>query len=237
MLFLKEIDISYGPVKAVTGLNMKIKEGEIVALLGSNGAGKTTTIKTISGIIKPSNGEIQFEEKNITKLVPEKIVELGVVQVPEGRYIFPQLTVIENLSMGCYFRDLKDKKFQEEITKIYELFPKLKERSAQKGGTLSGGEQQMLAIGRGLMGNPKLLMLDEPSLGIAPILVETIFEKIKEINKNGTTILLVEQNVNLALEVAHRGYVLENGNLALEGTAEELLQATNIHELYLGKTS
>lgn len=233
MLRLEKVHTKYGHIEALKGINLHIKEGEIVTIIGANGAGKTTTLNTISGIIKPSAGEIKFLNEDITNLTADKIVAKGIVQVPEGRQIFPNLTVYENLLMGAYLR--KDKvEIENDLEKVYELFPRLKERRDQLGGTLSGGEQQMLAIGRALMSKPVLLLLDEPSLGLAPIIVENIFEIIKEINSQGTTILLVEQNAHLALSIADRGYVMETGNIIMEDDAKALLDNEDVKKAYLG---
>lgn len=236
MLKLESIHTFYGPIEALRGINIEVKQGEIVCLIGSNGAGKSTALMTISGILKPLSGDILFEGKSIKGISPHKIVEMGISQVPEGRRIFPILTVKENLELGAYTKlKVKSSKFKVQLDKIYKLFPVLKERQNQLGGTLSGGEQQMLAIGRSLMSNPKLLLLDEPSLGLAPILVSKIFKTIKEINREGVTVLLVEQNALAALKLSDRGYVLENGRIALEGRGEELLNNEQVRKAYLGE--
>jgi branched-chain amino acid transport system ATP-binding protein len=233
MLKLKDIHTYYGNIHAIKGLSLEVKEGEIVTLIGSNGAGKSTTLMSISGITRPSKGSIYFHDQEITNALTDKIVSLGITQVPEGRMIFPRLTVYENLLMGAYLRkDRKEIKRDEE--KSFEMFPILKERRKQQGGTLSGGEQQMLAIARALMARPKLLLLDEPSLGLAPIVVENIFEVITRINSSGTTILLVEQNAQMSLQIAHKGYVLETGRIILEGSARELMNNPSVQEAYLG---
>jgi len=233
MLSLNEIQTFYGSIHALKGVTLKVEQGEIVTLIGANGAGKTTTLMSISGVTQPKQGKIEFLGEDITKMSTEKIVSRGITQVPEGRMIFPRLTVRENLLMGAYLRNDKDGvKADEE--KVYELFPKMRERMKQHGGTLSGGEQQMLAIGRALMARPKVLLLDEPSLGLAPIVVENIFEIIQRINKEGTTILLVEQNAQMALHIAHRGYVLETGVVTLEGPARDLLENPKVRSAYLG---
>lgn len=233
MLKLKNIHTKYGHIEALKGIDIHIKEGEIVTIIGGNGAGKTTTLNTISGIIKPVAGEIHFLNKDITHWKADKIVAEGLVQVPEGRQIFPNLTVYENLQLGAYL--VKDKlKVSEKLEYVYHLFPRLKERDKQLGGTLSGGEQQMLAIGRALMSDPVLLLLDEPSLGLAPIVVQNIFKIIQDINKKGTTILLVEQNAHMALSIAHRGYVLETGKITLEDNAKNLLSNDEVRKAYLG---
>ncbi|HQY21818.1 MAG TPA: ABC transporter ATP-binding protein [Ignavibacteria bacterium] len=235
MLEIKDLHVSYGAIKALKGINLVVKDGSIVTLIGANGAGKTTLLRTISSLLKPVSGVIEFEGKDITNLAPDKIVELGISQSPEGRMIFSNLTVKENLEMGAYIR--KDKHgLNEDLEIIYELFPRIKERLKQLGGTLSGGEQQMLAISRALMSKPKLLLLDEPSLGIAPILVRTIFEQIVELNKKtGITILLVEQNANMALSISDYGYVMETGEIILEGVAHSLAQNEEVRKAYLGE--
>ncbi|MGA1861603.1 ABC transporter ATP-binding protein [Deferribacter thermophilus] len=233
MLQLDKVHTKYGHIEALKGISLHIKEGEIVTIIGANGAGKTTTLNTISGILKPAAGKIKFLNEDITNLTADKIVAKGIVQVPEGRQIFSNLTVYENLLMGAYLR--KDKvEIENDLERVYELFPRLKERRNQLGGTLSGGEQQMLAIGRALMSKPVLLLLDEPSLGLAPIIVENIFEIIKEINSQGTTILLVEQNAHLALSIADRGYVMETGNIIMEDDAKALLNNEEVKKAYLG---
>jgi len=234
MLEIKDLQVNYGAIVALHGISLKVPTGGIVTLIGANGAGKTTTLRAISGITRVKSGSITFEGKNITNLPPHLIVGLGLAHAPEGRMIFANLSVMENLRMGAYLR--KDKgKFKEDFEYIFNIFPRLKEREKQTAGTLSGGEQQMLAIGRALMSKPKCLMLDEPSLGIAPILVKTIFQKIAEINKVlGLTILLVEQNANLALEVSSYGYVLETGRIILEDNSIALRQNQSVRESYLG---
>jgi len=234
MLETKNLKVAYGSITAICDLSISVPKGGIVTLIGANGAGKSTTLRAISGILRSSAGSIHFEGEDITHLPPHKIVERGLSQVPEGRMIFPNLTVRENLEMGAYRR--RDRKnFGKDFDYIFSIFPRLKERARQIAGTLSGGEQQMLAIGRALMSKPKCLMLDEPSLGIAPILVRTIFEKIGEINRElGLTVLLVEQNANLALKVSQRGYVLETGNVILEDTSEALRANAKVRESYLG---
>ncbi len=234
MLKLENITTYYGNIKALKGVDIQIAEGEIITLIGANGAGKTTTLMSISGIIPPRSGKIKFLDKNITNLAPNHIVSMGISHVPEGRHIFPDLTVQENLDMGAFLRKDK-KKIQKDLAYVMELFPILKKRRRQAGGTLSGGEQQMLAISRALMGRPKLLLLDEPSLGLAPIIVHKIFEIIKEINSlNKTTIFLVEQNANQALKIANRGYVMENGQITLSDTSENLLANDEVKNAYLG---
>jgi branched-chain amino acid transport system ATP-binding protein len=234
MLRVEGLVVNYGAIKAIRGLSINVAEGSIVTLIGANGAGKTTTLRAISSIVKSSEGKVFYDNKDITNLPPHKIVEMGISQVPEGRLIFSNLSVKENLDMGAYLR--KDKNnVQKDMDFVFSIFPRLKERIKQPGGTLSGGEQQMLAISRALMSKPRLLLLDEPSLGIAPILVKTIFEKIVEVNKTlGTTILLVEQNANLALSVASYGYVLETGNIILEGPTKDLESNPEVRKAYLG---
>lgn len=235
MLKIENLHVNYGAIKAVRGINIEVKEKSIVTLIGANGAGKTTTLRTISGLIKPASGKITFEGQDITNMAPDKIVQMGICQSPEGRLIFSNLTVKENLEMGAYTR--KDKEnIKYDLEFVFAFFPRLKERINQLGGTLSGGEQQMLAIARSLMSKPKLLLLDEPSLGIAPLLVKTIFEKIVALNKtSGITILLVEQNANLALNNSDYGYVLETGEITLEGPAKELAENEEVKKAYLGK--
>lgn len=235
ILEIKDLRFQYGQIKALHGISLDIKENEIVTLLGGNGAGKTTTLTAISGLYKGiTGGEICFMGQKINGIAPHKIAGMGIAHCFEGRRIFSQLTVKENLMMGAYLRSAKSKEVAEDLAYVYDLFPRLKERQKQAGGTLSGGEQQMLAIGRALMQRPKLLMLDEPSLGLAPIIVETIFSAIKKINQNNIPILLVEQNVNAALEIADRGYVLETGNIIGADTAEKLLQDDMIQKSYMG---
>ena len=233
MLEVKDLHVHYGAIHAIHGINLQVNEGEIVTILGSNGAGKTTTLHTISGLLKPSSGSILFKGEPIHTLEANKIVSKGVAQSPEGRMVFPDLTISENLDMGAFLR--RDKEgIQKDRDYMCSLFPKLRERAKQLAGTLSGGEQQMLAIARAYMANPKLLLLDEPSLGIAPILVQAIFDAIVEINKKGTTILLVEQNAYAALKIAHRAYVLTTGEIGMEGPAKDLLENEEIQKAYLG---
>ncbi|WP_300157887.1 ABC transporter ATP-binding protein [Solidesulfovibrio sp.] len=233
MLEVRDIHTFYGNIQALRGLSLRIEAGEIVTLIGANGAGKTTTLMSISGVTPPKQGSITFLGQEVSRLSTERIVSLGITQVPEGRMIFPRLTVKENLLMGGYLRrDKAGVRADEE--RVYELFPVLRERRAQMGGTLSGGEQQMLAIGRALLARPKLLLLDEPSLGLAPLVVENIFEIIQQINADGVTVLLVEQNAQMALQIAHRGYVLETGRLTLEGPAKDLLNDPKVRSAYLG---
>jgi branched-chain amino acid transport system ATP-binding protein len=234
MLELKNLEVSYGAINALHSISLSVKAGSIVTLIGANGAGKTTTLKTISGLLKPRAGEILYDGKNISALPPHQIVQLGLSHVPEGRMIFANLTVLENLRMGAYLQ--RDKAaIRRELEFVFATFPRLKEREQQIAGTLSGGEQQMLAIGRALMSKPKLLLLDEPSLGLAPLLVKTIFEKIVDINRQqGLTILLVEQNANLALEISHFAYVLETGKIVLSGDSVALRQNPQVKSAYLG---
>ncbi len=234
MLERRSVETFYGNIMALKGINLSINEGEIITLIGANGAGKSTTLMTICGIVPPRRGEILFLGKPIHRVEPHEIVALGVSQVPEGRRIFPLLTVTENLAMGAFLRN-DGGEIARDIEYIFSLFPILKERRHQPGGTLSGGEQQMLAISRALMARPRLLLLDEPSLGLAPLIFQLIFRIIPKINReNGTTILLVEQNANMALKIAHRGYVLENGRITLEGAAESLLNNEEVKRAYLG---
>ena len=234
MLKLKDIHTFYGKIEALKGIDIHVEKEDIVCLIGANGAEKTTTLLTISGIVRPKTGKIIFNDEDITALAPDKIVKLGVVHVPEGRRIFPELTVEENLILGAYTK--KDKnKIKNDLEKVFFLFPILKERYKQIAGTMSGGEQQMLAIARGLMSEPKILLLDEPSLGLAPKIVEKIFEIIKEINSQGTSILLVEQNANMALQISSRGYVIETGKITLEGSSKKLLNNENVKKAYLGE--
>ena len=233
MLKIENLHVSYGPIRALKGISLEVKEGEIVTLIGSNGAGKSTTLSAITGLVKSQSGSIAFRNENITNKSPYKIVQRGVSLSPEGREVFPALTVEENLRLGAYTR--KDKgAIDAAFDRVYELFPRLKERISQTAGTLSGGEQQMLAIGRALMSEPKLLLLDEPSMGLAPNLVLMIFDLIESINKQGTTILLIEQNANMALSIANRAYVLETGNIAIEGAAADLAKDPRVKNAYLG---
>lgn len=234
MLKLNGINSYYGNIQALDNVTIRIPEGEIVTLIGANGAGKTTTLMSISGIVPPRSGEIVFMDRPIQGMSPEKIVAMGLCQVPEGRHIFPLLTVMENLEMGAFLRNDKAE-IKKDFEHIFGLFPILEQRRNQAGGTLSGGEQQMLAISRALMARPKLLLLDEPSLGLAPLIIRQIFDIIQKINReSGTTIFLVEQNANLALKAAHRGYVMENGRITLEDTAENLLANEEVKKAYLG---
>ncbi len=233
MLEIRGIHTYYGNIQALRGVSLKVNRGEIVTLIGSNGAGKTTTLNTISGILQPREGEVWLQGERIDHLPPHEIVKKGVSQAPEGRKIFSRLTVQENLEMGAYTRKDSDG-IREDMERVFQIFPRLRERRRQIGGTLSGGEQQMLAIGRALMARPRVLLLDEPSMGLAPLLVEEIFSVIQEINQQGTSILLVEQNARLALSIAHRGYVLETGRIVLEGPADDLLHNPQVIEAYLG---
>ncbi len=234
LLRIVDLKVNYGGIEAVRGISLDVHKGETVTLIGANGAGKSSILRTISGLVKPAEGKVIFDGNDITGKNPTEIVLGGLMMVPEGRRIFPNLTVLENLKIGAYLR--KDN-LDADIERVYEYFPRLKERSWQEGGTLSGGEQQMLAVGRALMGRPKLLMMDEPSLGLAPIVVQDIFEIIKQINAAGTTVLLIEQNANMALHVADRAYVIENGKITMEGTGQELLEDEKVRAAYLGSTS
>jgi branched-chain amino acid transport system ATP-binding protein len=233
MLVLQDVHAYYGNIHALKGLTLQVEEGEIVTLIGANGAGKSTTIRTITGLLHPRRGQIRLKGESIAQLLPHQIVQRGVAQAPEGRRIFPRLTVLENLDMGAYTRS-DHAAVRSDLDHVLQLFPRLKERASQQGGTLSGGEQQMLAIGRALMARPHVLLLDEPSMGLAPTMVEVIFQTIQEINRQGTTILLVEQNALMALEVAHRGYVLQTGQAVLHDTAANLLQNAMVRKVYLG---
>ena len=233
MLEVKNLSVHYGMIQAVRNVNFKVNEGEIVSLIGANGAGKSTILKTLSGLIHPSEGEIVYLGENIASTSAKKIVEKGLVQVPEGRHVFPGLTVKENLELGAFLR--KDKEgIQKDMEDVFERFPILKERKDQDAQTLSGGEQQMLAMGRALMSRPKLLLLDEPSMGLAPIFIREIFKIIQEIQKTGTTVLLIEQNAKMALSISNRAYVLETGSVVLSGTGQELLESDEIQKAYLG---
>lgn len=233
MLRVENLNVFYGGIHALKGVNIEVEEGQIVSIIGSNGAGKSTLLNAISGIVKPKEGSIKYKNKELPR-VPHKVVEMGISQVPEGRLVFANLTVRENLMMGAYLR--RDKEgIEKDLQDVFRLFPRLEERINQMAGTLSGGEQQMLAMGRGLMSNPDLILLDEPSLGLAPLLVKTIFEIIEDIKKMNKTILLVEQNAYQALSVADKAYVLEQGRITMEGSADELLSDKSIQEAYLGK--
>jgi branched-chain amino acid transport system ATP-binding protein len=234
VLELVDIHTSYGNVRALKGISLKVERGEIVTLIGSNGAGKTTTLKTIIGTLGPQRGEIRFEGKRISGLSTNKVVRMGIAHSPEGRRIFPRMTVLENLELGAFARPQKQN-VPADIERVFALFPRLKERHQQKGGTLSGGEQQMLAVGRALMARPKLLLLDEPSMGLSPIMVTTIFETIGNIREQGTTILLVEQNARMALRIANRGYVIQAGYITLHDSADGLLRSDLVRKSYLGE--
>ncbi len=235
LLRIKGLNVYYGAIHALKGISLEVNEGEIVTLIGSNGAGKSTTIKTISGLIAPHSGSVEFLNKQIGGFPAHQINAMGIIQIPEGRRVFPEMTVGENLLIGAFLR--KDTKgIKDDLDKVYDRFPRMKERERQVAATLSGGEQQMLAVGRALMARPKLLLLDEPSMGLAPILVDEVFEIVQEINRQGTTILLVEQNAKMALSVANRGYVLQTGEVALSGTACELLQTEEVRKVYLGES-
>lgn len=231
ILKISDLKVNYGGIEAVKGVSFDVPEGEIVTLIGANGAGKSSTLRAIAGLVKPAGGKVEFKGEDITAKDPTTIVTRGITLVPEGRKIFPDLTVLENLKIGAYLRkdDLTD-----DLNWVYDLFPRLKERSWQAGGTLSGGEQQMLAVGRALMSRPKIIMMDEPSLGLAPIIVRGIFDIIKEINKRGVTVLLIEQNANMALKTAHAGYVLETGRITMNGTGAQLLADEKVKAAYLG---
>ncbi|MDT2571032.1 ABC transporter ATP-binding protein [Enterococcus raffinosus] len=232
MLKIDNLSVHYGMIQAVRDVSFEVNQGEIVSLIGANGAGKTTILRTISGLNQPSKGTITFEGSPIQKKAPRRIVAQGISQVPEGRHVFPGLTVLENLEMGAYLR--KDGDIQQDYEHVYEKFPILKERLNQDASTLSGGEQQMLAMGRALMSKPRLLLLDEPSMGLAPIFIQEIFNIIQEIQKQGTTVLLIEQNAKMALSIADRGYVLETGKVVLSGTGQELLESEEVKKAYLG---
>jgi branched-chain amino acid transport system ATP-binding protein len=236
MLRIDGLKVKYGGIEAVKGISLEVPEGKIVTLIGANGAGKSTTLRTIAGLVKPAEGRIHMQAEDLTGLPPDQIVTKGITLVPEGRHVFPDLTVLENLKIGAYLRKDRDG-IEQDLDWVYQLFPRLKERSWQAAGTLSGGEQQMLAVGRALMSRPKLIMMDEPSLGLAPIVVQGIFEIIREINRMGVTVLLIEQNANMALQVADLGYVMETGTIALTGTGAELLANERVKELYLGKSN
>lgn len=234
MLEVKDLHVHYGVIEAIKGISFEVNKGEVIALIGANGAGKTTTLHTISGLIKPSEGSVSFEGKDITKLPGHKIVSLGMAHVPEGRRVFAQLSVYENLLMGAYTRKDKEE-IQNSLKMVYDRFPRLEERKNQMAGTLSGGEQQMLAMGRALMSNPGILLMDEPSMGLSPIFVNEIFDIIEKVSAAGTTVLLVEQNAKKALSIADRAYVLETGKIVLSGKAEELMNDDSIKKAYLGE--
>ena len=233
MLELKDVHTYYGNIHALKGISLKVEDGEIVTLIGSNGAGKTTTLRTIQGLLRPRTGTIMLDDLELHKFPSHQVAAHGIAQSPEGRMIFPRMSVMENLEMGAYARSDKDG-IQQDLERVLNLFPRLKERIKQKGGTLSGGEQQMLAMGRALMARPRILLLDEPSMGLAPILVDLIFDTIVSINKEGTTILLVEQNALMALSIAHRGYVLQTGEIILSDTSENLKNNDEVQKSYLG---
>ncbi len=233
MLRVEDINVFYGKIHAIKDLSFDVKQGEIVTLIGANGAGKTTILKTISKILTPVSGLVKFNNENISKIPAHQIIDMGMAHVPEGRRVFSKMTVLENLQMGAYIRK-DEREIREDLEMVFTRFPRLKERSKQVSGTLSGGEQQMLAIGRAIMSRPKLILMDEPSMGLAPILVDEIFDIITSINKAGTTILLVEQNANRALQIAHRGYVLETGKIIMQGTTKELLNDEKVKKAYLG---
>ena len=233
MLKIDDLKVRYGGIEAVKGISFEVPEGSIVTLIGANGAGKSTTLRTIAGLVKPASGRIHLQAEDITGMSPDKIVTRGITLVPEGRRVFPDLTVLENLKVGAYLRRNKDE-IEHDLQWVYDLFPRLKERSWQAAGTLSGGEQQMLAVGRALMSRPKLIMMDEPSLGLAPIIVKGIFDIIKEVNRMGVTVLLIEQNANMALKIADVGYVLETGRITLTGSGQELLRNEDVKKAYLG---
>jgi branched-chain amino acid transport system ATP-binding protein len=234
MLELKNVHTYYGNIHALKGISLKVEQGEVVTLIGSNGAGKTTTLRTIQGLLRPREGQILLEGEELQKIPPHEIVQRGISQSPEGRLIFSKMTVRENLEMGAYQRNDKDG-IGRDMEHVFHLFPRLKERLNQRGGTLSGGEQQMLSMGRALMARPRVMLLDEPSMGLAPILVDQIFDIIKTLNSEGTTILLVEQNARIALSIAHRGYVLETGEIVLSGPGKELLNSAEVKAAYLGE--
>ena len=232
ILEVKDLNVSYGGIKAVKEISFQVPKGQVVTLIGANGAGKSSTLRSIVGLVKPESGSIRFKDTELAGLSTDQIVSKGITLVPEGRRVFPDLTVLENLKIGAYMR--KDS-LDEDLNWVHELFPRLKERSWQLAGTLSGGEQQMLAIGRALMSRPELIMMDEPSLGLAPLIVQDIFHIIQEINRQGVTILLIEQNANMALRIAHQGYVLETGRISLRGSGKELLADESVKAAYLGK--
>lgn len=235
LLELRDVRTFYGNIEALQGVSLLVAEGEVVTLIGSNGAGKTTTLRTIQGLLRPRSGEVLFRGEALNRVPADQIVRRGIAQAPEGRQVFPRMSVLENLELGAFTR--RDQRaVHDDLERVFALFPRLKERRAQKGGTLSGGEQQMLAIGRAMMARPRLLLLDEPSMGLAPILVEQIYHTLREINAQGTTILLVEQNARMALSIAHRGYVLETGRIVLSDTADRLAGSDLVRKAYLGET-
>ena len=234
MLEIRDLEVNYGAINAIKKISFDVNEGEVIALIGANGAGKTTTLHTITGLLKAKSGSVKFEGKELTKMPPHKIVEMGMAHVPEGRRVFAQLSVLENLKLGAFIRKDKDG-IEEDLRNIYERFPRLEERKNQLAGTLSGGEQQMLAMGRALMSRPRIILMDEPSMGLSPIYVSEIFDIIKSINKDGTTVLLVEQNAKKALSIADRAYVLETGMIALSGDAKDLMNNDTVKKAYLGE--
>jgi branched-chain amino acid transport system ATP-binding protein len=233
MLTIDKLNFSYGDLKVLWDIDLEVKEGEIVTVVGANGAGKSTTLKNISRLVRPDSGSIRFLDQDLAGLEPHQVVERGIIQVPEGRKIFPEMTVVENLRMGSYIKSAR-KEREKNLERVFALFPRLKEREKQLGGTMSGGEQQMLAIARGMMANPKLLLMDEPSLGLSPLFVKIIFETIQEISRQGVTILLVEQNVYQSLKISSRAYVLETGRVVLTGTGQELLNNEHVKKAFLG---
>lgn len=235
MLKIENLKVSYGGIKALKGIHMEVEENKIVALIGANGAGKSTTLRSIVGLVKPEEGIITYHGEDLAKVQTKDLVRRGITLVPEGRRVFPNLTVLENLKIGAFYRN-DDENIKDDLEWVYTLFPRLKERTWQLAGTLSGGEQQMLAVGRALMSRPKLLMMDEPSLGLAPLIVKEIFNIIEEINRQGVTILLIEQNANVSLKIAHKAYVMETGDIALEGTGSELLRNEEVKKAYLGES-
>ena len=234
MLKIENLQVAYGGIQALRGISLEVPDGKIVTLIGANGAGKSTTLRTISGLVKAKGGSIKYDDTELVGKSIPSIIETGIIHVPEGRRVFPDMTVLENLKIGAYLRNDKDE-IEKDIKWVYELFPRLEERNWQLAGTLSGGEQQMLAVGRGLMARPKVLMMDEPSLGLAPIVVQGIFDIIREINRQGVTILLIEQNANMALKIADLAYVMETGRITMTGTGKELLENEAVKEAYLGK--
>ncbi len=234
MLEVKDLEVYYGMIQAIKGISFEVNEGEVIALIGANGAGKTTTLHTITGLLKPQKGSVQFEGQDITKIPAHKIVSLGMAHVPEGRRVFAQFSVLQNLKMGAYTRTDKNE-IEESLEMVYKRFPRLEERKNQMAGTLSGGEQQMLAMGRALMSKPKIILMDEPSMGLSPILVNEIFDIIQSVSAGGTTVLLVEQNAKKALSIADRAYVLETGKIVLDGDAKELMNDASIKKAYLGE--
>jgi branched-chain amino acid transport system ATP-binding protein len=235
MLQFDAVHAHYGPIHVLKGVNYRVEQGEIVCLLGANGAGKTTTMKTIMGLVRPTNGDVLFKGKQIARMTPGEVVRSGIAPVPEARRVFTRMTVMENLELGAYTRN-DHQAIAEDMARVFDLFPRLKERRKQLGGTMSGGEQQMLAIGRALMARPSLLIMDEPSMGLSPIFVERVFETVQAINKQGVTVFMVEQNANMALTIASRGYVLQTGEVVLEDTAVNLLQSEVVRRTYLGET-